>query len=178
MIKQTVLGFKLEQTKDLIPAHAGLAFFGEFAIGLGVLEAIDKSLPEPGSGVGYRASEHIFPLLLMLNGGGRSLEDLRQIRDDQGLREILELERTGSSDATGDWLRRSGGTGGLEGLERVNRSGAETRSEGGRDQGLYVGYRCPRDRGGEAVGEDDVQGLHGVYAYGGAFGGERVDCRE
>jgi hypothetical protein len=121
MIKQTVLGFYLEQTKDLITAHAGLALFGEFTIGLGVLEATDKSLPGPGSGAGYRASEHIFTLLLMLNGGGRSLEDLRQIRDDQGLREVLELETMGSSDATGDWLRRSGDTGGLEGLEQVNR---------------------------------------------------------
>ena len=31
--------------------------------------------------------------MLMLNGGGRSLEDLRQIRDDHGLREVLELKR-------------------------------------------------------------------------------------
>lgn len=37
----------------------------------------------------------------MLNGGGRSLEDLRQIRDDKGLCEVLGLERMPSSDATG-----------------------------------------------------------------------------
>jgi len=121
MINQTVLPFKLEQTKDLITAHAGLALVGEFTIGLGLLEALDKSLPAPGSGAGYRASEHALPLMLMLNGGGRSLEDLRQIRDDQGLREVLELKRMPSADATGDWLRRSGVGGGLEGLGRVNR---------------------------------------------------------
>lgn len=121
MIKQTLLGFKLEPTKDLITAHAGLALFGEFTIGLGVLEAIDKSLPAPGSGAGYRASEHVLPLMLMLNGGGRSLEDLRGIRDDLGLREVLELKRMASADATGDWLRRSGVSSGLEGLGRVNR---------------------------------------------------------
>jgi hypothetical protein len=102
MIKQTFLAFKLEQTKDLITAHAELALFGEFTIGLGVLEAIDKTLPAPCSGAGYRASEQVLPLMLMLNGGGRSLEDLRQIRDDQGLREVLELKRMASSDATGD----------------------------------------------------------------------------
>ena len=121
MIRQTVLAFKLDLTKDLITAHAGLALFGEFTVGLGVLEAIDESMPCPGSGAGYRASEHIFPLMLMLHGGGRSLEDLRQIREDAGLREVLELKQMGSSDATGDWLRRSGATGGLEGLEQVNR---------------------------------------------------------
>jgi hypothetical protein len=57
----------------------------------------------------------------MLNGGGRSLEDTRQIRDDEGLREILPLERIPSSDAFGNWLRNMGSTGGLSGLERVNR---------------------------------------------------------
>jgi hypothetical protein len=57
----------------------------------------------------------------MLNGGGRSLEDLREIREDQGLREILPLDRMPSCDATGDWMRRNGINGGLEGLSKVVR---------------------------------------------------------
>ncbi len=57
----------------------------------------------------------------MLNGGGRSLEDTRQIREDDGLKEVLPLEKIPSSDAIGDWLRRIGKAGGLEGLERVNK---------------------------------------------------------
>lgn len=121
MITQTVLPFKLEETKDMITSHAGLALLGEFIVGLGLLEATDKKLPMPGSGAGYRASEHMFPLVLMISGGGRSLEDLRQIREDQGLREILKMYRIPSSDAVGDWLRRSGINGGLEGLASVNR---------------------------------------------------------
>ncbi len=32
MIKQTVLPFKIEITKDMITSHAGLALLGEFAI--------------------------------------------------------------------------------------------------------------------------------------------------
>lgn len=121
MINQTVLPFKLEETKDLITSHAGLALLGEFIVGLDLLKAVDKELAVPGSGAGYRASEHIFPLVLMLGGGGRSLEDLRQIRDDQGLREVLGMHRIPSSDAVGDWLRRSGMNGSLEGLAAVNR---------------------------------------------------------
>jgi len=121
MIEQTVLPFKLEETKDLITPQAGLALLGEFAIGLGLLNRLDQDLPAPGSGAGYRASEHVFPLILMLNGGGRSLEDLRQIKNDQGLREILPLGRMPSSDATGDWMRRSGSNSGLDGLGKVNR---------------------------------------------------------
>lgn len=70
MIRQTVLPFKLEETDDLITSHAGLALLGEFAVGSG-LDALDKDLPAPGSGAGYRAGGHVFPLVLMLNGGGR-----------------------------------------------------------------------------------------------------------
>ena len=93
MIRQTVLPFKLENTKDTITPHAGLALLGEFALGLGLLKSVDKYLPKPGSGAGYSPSEYIFPLLLMLNGGGRSFEDLREIRKDTGLREILPCHR-------------------------------------------------------------------------------------
>ena len=121
MIRQRILPFKIEMTKDTITPHAGLALFGEFAVGLGLLDSADRYLPKPGSGVGYKASEYVFPLILTLNGGGRSLEDTREIRDDEGLREVLPLEKVPSSDATGHWLRRMGTGGGLEGLEKVNK---------------------------------------------------------
>ena len=121
MIHQTVLPFKLEITRDTITSHAGLALLGEFCVGLDFLRVVDRSLPKPGSGAGYMASEYIFPLVLMLNGGGRSLEDMRVIRGDVGLAEILRLKRIPSSDATGDWLRRMGEDRGLEGLAAVQR---------------------------------------------------------
>jgi hypothetical protein len=121
MIRQTVLPFKLEQTKDMITAHAGLALLGEFAAGVRLNEAVDGYLAPPGSGAGYLASEYVFPLILMLNGGGRALEDIREIKGDAGLREVLLMERMPSADAIGDWLRRSGNNGGLSGLEKVNR---------------------------------------------------------
>ena len=121
MIRQTILPFKIEITRDMITPHAGLALLGEFVVGLGLLKSVDRYLPTPGSGAGYYPSEYIFPLILMLNGGGRSLEDARQIRQDEGLREVLPLEKIPSSDACGDWLRGMGISGGLSGLEQVNR---------------------------------------------------------
>ena len=110
MIQQTILPFKLEITRDTITSHAGLALLGELCVGLGVLSWSDRSLPEPGSGAGYKASEYVFPLVLMLYGGGRSLEDMRVIREDVGLREVLPLRTVPSSDVIGDWLRRIGAT--------------------------------------------------------------------
>jgi hypothetical protein len=121
MIRQRVLPFKIEMTKDMITSHAGLSLFGEFIVGLGMLDAVDKYLPKPGSGSGYMASEYIYPILLTLNGGGRSLEDTREIRNDEGLRELLPLERVPSSDAIGDWLRRTSQNSGLACLGKVNR---------------------------------------------------------
>jgi len=121
MMPQSVLPFKLEITNDEITPHAGLAVFGEFLRALSVPGLIDRTLPGPGSGAGYLASSHVLPLVLMLHGGGRSLEDLRQVREDAGLREVVGLSDLPSADATGDWLRRMGNGGGLAGLAEVHR---------------------------------------------------------
>jgi len=108
-------------TRDTITSHAGLVLLGEFCVGLDLLRVIDRHLPGPGSGAGYLACEYVFPLVLMLTGGGRSLEDMREIRNDEGLREVLPLKRVPSSDAAGDWLRRMGESKGLDGLASANR---------------------------------------------------------
>jgi hypothetical protein len=121
MIHQTILPFKLEVSRDTITSHAGLALLGEFCIGLDLPAVIDRCLPKAGSAAGYKASEYVFALVLMLNGGGRSLEDMRVIRADTGLREVLPLDRVPSSDAFGDWLRRMGEGQGLQGLAGAQR---------------------------------------------------------
>ena len=45
MVEQTVLPFKLDETKDSIISHAGPGLFGEFACGLNFSEAVDSELP-------------------------------------------------------------------------------------------------------------------------------------
>jgi hypothetical protein len=123
---QTVLPFKLAATDESLTAHGGLALFGEYLRAMGVGALIDHELPRPGSAAGYDPSVHVMPLALMLAGGGRTLEDLRVLRNDAGLRSLLQLDETPSSDAAGDWLRRMGAGSdeakGLVGLGRVNRS--------------------------------------------------------
>jgi len=116
---QCVLPFKLETTNDKITPYAGLAIFGEFIHATGLLQQINNEMPAPGSNRGYQPSLFVEPLLLMLHGGGRSLEDLRKISTDSGLRELLKIKNVPSSDATGNWLRRMGSTG-LSGLQKMN----------------------------------------------------------
>ena len=110
---------RFDQRHDHSPCTLGLS--GGFTVALGFEKSADKNLPTPGSGAGYHPSEYVFPLILMLNGGVRSLEDTQQIRMDEGLREFLPLERICSQDAFGNWLRNTGVNGGLSALERVNR---------------------------------------------------------
>jgi len=117
---RNVLAFKLKATNELLTANAGLAVFGEFIHGVGVSRWVDQCLPAPGSARGYAPKDYVAPLVLMLCGGGRSLEDLRQIYDDEGLRHVLQLKNTASTDAVGDWLRRMGSGPGLKGLGQVN----------------------------------------------------------
>ena len=61
------------------------------------------------------------PLILMFHGGGKKLEELREIRAEMSLRELVEMERLPASCTIGDWLRRMGQDGeGLSGLGKVN----------------------------------------------------------
>jgi len=121
MMTQTVLPFKLGITEEKITAHAGLAVFGEFVHASGILREVDKALKGPGSGAGYKASQYVEPIMLMLHGGGRTLEDLRIIRNDVALCELLGIDEIPSSDAVGDWMRRKGKEEGLSGLGAVRR---------------------------------------------------------
>ena len=121
MVKQTVLNFKIKETNEELTSHAGLIAFGEFLQGLRLRKQIGRYLSKPGSGRGYESWEVIEPLILMLVGGGRSIEDLRVLRMDRGLKEALKIERIPSSSAVGRYLKRAYERGDLEGLKEINR---------------------------------------------------------
>jgi len=85
-------------------------------------------MPKPGSGHSYEATAYVTPLVILLNGGGRrSLEDMRTLRSDSALSSLLKLGVLPSTDAMGDWLRRTGAGEGLTGLSRINRRIVATR---------------------------------------------------
>jgi len=123
MIQQTVFPFKIRTTKERLTAHGGLALMAEFNHGIGLRELTDQYLPGPGSNRGFDPSEIVDAVVLMLQGGGRSLEDLRELKDEEGLMELIGRDEIPEPDTVGDWLRRMGdlktGQLGLEGLDRV-----------------------------------------------------------
>src|SRR4030042_4052326 len=121
MIQQTIFPFKIKTTEERLTAHGGLALMAEFNHGIGLRELTDQYLPGPGSNRGFDPSEIMDAVVLMLQGGGRSLEDLRELKDEEGLMKLIGRDEIPGSDTVGDWLRRMGdpnrGEPGLEGLD-------------------------------------------------------------
>jgi hypothetical protein len=109
--------------QEKITARSGLALFAEFFKAMGVEELVDRSMPGPCSGRGFKPSRYIKPLCMSMYGGGESIEEMREIREDESLREAVELEETPSSSATGDWLRRQSDRGHKEGKRCDNARG-------------------------------------------------------
>lgn len=120
MVRQSVLPFKLERTEERVTARSGLVLYGEFMEAMGVEGLVDRHMPKPGSGRGFGATSYIKSLSMALYGGGEAIEDVREIRQDDSLRVVLGFDEIPSSSAIGDWLKRMGQRGGIEGMQRVN----------------------------------------------------------
>lgn len=119
--KEGLLAFKIVPTDQPLVARSGLLLPYELARALKLAKVIDKELPKPGSGRGYKSSQFVMPLILMFHGGGKKLEDLREIKGELSLTELLGIENLPASCTIGDWLRRNGEDGkGLLGLGKVN----------------------------------------------------------
>ena len=120
MMQQTIFSFKIETTKERLTAHGGLALMAEFNHGIGLRELTDRYVPFPGSNRGFDPSVIVDSLVLMLQGGGRRLEDLRELKQEQGLMRLIGRDEIPEPDTVGDWLRRMGdpnrGQEGLKGL--------------------------------------------------------------
>ena len=120
--KEGILPFKVVATDEPLIARGGLILPYEFARAIKLPQVIDKELPPPGSGRGYKPSQFIMPLVLMLHGGGKKLNELREIKGEASLRELLEMEGLPVSCTVGDWLRRMGkNSKGLNGLAKIER---------------------------------------------------------
>jgi len=120
-LPQEVFSFEIERTDEPLVARGGLVLPHQMAEALGLPKKIDQELPLPGSGRGLPPSAYVMPLLMMLHGGGRALEDLRELRAEVSLRKLLKMKHLPASSTVGDWLRRMGKDGrGLEGLDKVN----------------------------------------------------------
>lgn len=75
---------------------------------MGLRELADRHMPEPGSNRGYLPSAFVDSLVLMLQAGGRRIEDVRELRQEAPLLKLIGREEIPDPDTIGDWLRRMG----------------------------------------------------------------------
>ena len=117
---QTVFEFKLARTAETLTAHGDLALLAEYSHGLRLRGRVDRDLPAPGSHRGYAPSVCVDALVLLLQAGGRHLEDLRDLERESALLTLVGGDTLPDPDTVGDWLRRMGdprtGQAGLVGL--------------------------------------------------------------
>ena len=120
MIQQGILPYKLEITKEQITPRSGLVLYAEVLRALGIKEGVEKYFPDPGSNRGYLPWLYIQPVLMMLYGGGRHIDDIREIKDDFTVRKLVGMEEVPSLSTFGDWLKREGDKEGSGAMEKVN----------------------------------------------------------
>lgn len=119
MIQQELLPIKFERSDDAVTSRSGLVLFDEFVKAFGLREVVGRHMPLPGSNRGFEPWRYIEPLVLMLYGGGRHIEDVRELREDKALVGATQMAEIPSSSAYGDWLLRMGEGQGLVSLHRV-----------------------------------------------------------
>ena len=98
--REGILPFKVVATE--FTAMGGLVLPYELAKALKLPKVMDRELPKPGSGRGYKPSQFVVPLVLMLHGGGKKLEDLRELKAEISLRELVEMNELLASCTVGD----------------------------------------------------------------------------
>jgi hypothetical protein len=105
VLAQMVLPFKVEATDEPLTANTGLVPFSEFVHGLGFQRWLQQEIemPKPGSEHVYEATVYVTPLVLMLNGDGWSLWDMRTLKSDSALSTLLKLGMLSSTDVVGDY---------------------------------------------------------------------------
>jgi hypothetical protein len=121
MIQKTVLDFKLKKSEEKITARSGLALFAELLHAFKIPSIVNSNMPKTLSNRGFEAWEYVHPALLTLYGGGETLADTREIRDDEALQTICNIKNVPSESAFGDWLRRMGDRNGNSRVKTINK---------------------------------------------------------
>jgi len=118
MISKFKPSYKIKRTNEKITARSGLVLFGEFMQAVNLKKSL-CSFPRPLNGKGFDHMIYITPIMLMMYAGGHSVADIREIRDDNALRELLGMATVPSESAIGDWLKKMGDRGGIKAVNKA-----------------------------------------------------------
>ena len=118
MIPKTKPSFKIMRTDEKLTARSGLVFFGEFLSAMNLKQSLNN-FPKPLNKQGYGHMEYVIPAMLTMYAGGKGFADIREIREDKVLRELLGLNMVPSESAIGDWFKKMGDRGGIAAVNKA-----------------------------------------------------------
>ena len=119
MIRQRAISVKLDETDAAVTNFPGAAILANLADRLGLLQDLDDFLPAKERDRGLDNSAAVFDLMSIPLSGAECIEDLEQLRKDQGLERLLGRKVMATSTAH-DFLRRIRYDG-LDGLAHARR---------------------------------------------------------
>ncbi len=107
---------RIERSKIEQTSRTGLMYLEQLMDRIGFDAEVDRIFGAPGSNRGIKASVYVRTLVYMLYDNALTLEDVRDLREDEALQRLCPMSYP-TSDALGDWLRRHGST---EGVKKIH----------------------------------------------------------
>ena len=123
---------KLGRCKEKLTGRGGFVLFSELWEHLKLSQRLDRSLPQPGSGRGFKPSEVIQNIVSLFLSGGEHLSDIAHLSSDSLLYTLNGSHKAPASNTLTSWLNHcerwvehdNGGSRenvALHGVRRVNR---------------------------------------------------------
>ncbi len=110
---------RIEHTDERLTRRSGMVLVDEFGRRVDLRRLVDKEFGGPGSGRGYSASAFVTAFVDMAIDGATRLEHVSFLENDEAYKALIAREHYPSADAMGDWLRRTGSSGGEGKLWKV-----------------------------------------------------------
>jgi len=111
-----------DRTADTLTSRAGLVAVGELIRQLKLPELIDQLLLKAGRNRAYATSELFNTCMLMLHDGASCLDDVRRLRQEPALMQLLGFKQLPSAHTLGNWLRGLGNCAEAERIPVTTRS--------------------------------------------------------
>ena len=103
--------FKLGITGDRLTSRSGLLVVDKLLEALEIEQQADGLLPPPNSNRSYRHSTVVKAFVLMLNEGGKCLEDVYHLHDEHELLKFAGMAQVPGADTMARWLHGQGEAG-------------------------------------------------------------------
>jgi Transposase DDE domain group 1 len=107
MITRNLHRLKVEKTNQRLTSFAGIPLLNELAHQIGLIEDLNRIRGLWKRHKEYDTADYVMSLALTLAAGGEGLDDVRQLRTDEGVR-ALGMEDIPASNSLGEFLRRFG----------------------------------------------------------------------